>query len=137
MAQDEKPGCTRRPPRARHRSGEALIRVELNPKTILIATADDRKNLRKIFAVATGGYFRSLAMFDAFGRAWSHVLYNGRSEPTALRIFALYKLSSRTLPPLPICRDSLPISELWRRSWSPWRGPVIATAKKNVERTAH
>jgi len=31
------------------------IRVELNPKTILIATADDRKNLYKIFVVATGG----------------------------------------------------------------------------------
>ena len=28
------------------------IRVELNPKTILIATADDRKNLYKIFVVA-------------------------------------------------------------------------------------
>jgi hypothetical protein len=30
------------------------IRVELNPKTILIAIADDRKNLCKIFAAATG-----------------------------------------------------------------------------------
>jgi hypothetical protein len=27
----------------------STIRVELNPKTILIATADDRKNLCKIF----------------------------------------------------------------------------------------
>jgi hypothetical protein len=31
------------------------IRVELNPKTILIATVNDRKNLRKIFAAAIGG----------------------------------------------------------------------------------
>ena len=30
------------------------IRVELNPKTILIAIADDRKNLCKIFAATTG-----------------------------------------------------------------------------------
>jgi hypothetical protein len=27
----------------------STIRVELNPKTILIASAEDRKNLRKIF----------------------------------------------------------------------------------------
>ena len=31
------------------------IRVELNPKTILIATADDCKNLYKIFAAAIDG----------------------------------------------------------------------------------
>ena len=31
------------------------IRVELNPKAILFATAYDRKNLCKIFAVATSG----------------------------------------------------------------------------------
>jgi hypothetical protein len=26
---------------------------------------------------------------------------------------------------------------IMRRSWSPWRGPVIATAKKNVKKSAH
>jgi hypothetical protein len=31
------------------------FRVELNPKTILIASAGDRKNLCKILAAATGG----------------------------------------------------------------------------------
>src|SRR6516164_5707444 len=65
------------------------IRVELNPKTILIATADDRKNLCKIFAAATGGCFRSLTMFAAIRRA-PHVPYSGRSEPRARRIVALH-----------------------------------------------